>query len=952
MSRDLPYVGRDDVLSAVSERVARVSCGTPAVVVVTGHEGLGKSRLLREVMDRLDPRVLVSLGAPPGPLGEGPSLGLWIPVVADLLAGTDDDPTTACHQLGVDPSSVLPLLEGSRATSGSAADGRSVHREPAVVGLVRAAARRSPVVVALDDLQWADDASLRVLATLAPLLRRDRLGLVVACRRRRAGDRLHSVLDRLLRWQDAVEVDLEPLPTDAAERLVAGLGVVGRRRDEILAVAGGNPFLLTRLAMTTGASMPRSAARLLESSLSELDADGTMTVRLLAASSGPVPECVALGALRVLDVRSPVEALATARAVGLVRPGHRPGTVDLCHSLLVGAALDPLDDATVARLHEALMDAWSDPSTPRPDPVVAARHAQAAGRERDALRHSIRAATAAREVCAFADAEPHLDTAGALWQRLRPQTAEGLDEEALWLLRVRNAEDVCDTDKELALIEAARASSSCPDLGPRLDLRQAGALMTLLRMNEAVDVVTSALPHLREPADRLEAIAKLAWMQPTVARPLMTTSLAREADAIADQRGDPLSLGQAAVVSAALETDPPRRIERLESARRLFTQAGLLPAVEATLWAQMLVWRAIGQEARALALHPRVLGMLRSAPPDFARETSAEWAAMVADVLEHQGQWPRAREMIDDPRFDDCGYADVEAYLTVMRDRLDAVAERKPPTLWPAPASTSFGDNRREIAALEYAYWAGDRQAGVSTALADPVEALDYELPRIAWLRTRMLVDGEAEPDGDWPAPSRPANPALMPARPADAEPMAMLCEAERQRPAMTDTADMWLAAAARLDSVVRPYPATYARWRACEALLRDGHRSDAAAHLRNAHRDARALPHAPLADRLTSLARRARVPLREPSADTTQAPPALSALTDRERQVLALVACGRTNGEIAADLVLSIKTVSVHVSNILRKLDVPSRYAAAAVLDRDSATTISGHGALAMGDR
>jgi DNA-binding CsgD family transcriptional regulator len=71
--------------------------------------------------------------------------------------------------------------------------------------------------------------------------------------------------------------------------------------------------------------------------------------------------------------------------------------------------------------------------------------------------------------------------------------------------------------------------------------------------------------------------------------------------------------------------------------------------------------------------------------------------------------------------------------------------------------------------------------------------------------------------------------------------------------------------------------------------------------------------------------------PAEDPEEARLRGPAAPRGLTDREVEVLRLVATGRTNPEIAADLFLSEKTVARHLSNIFTKLDVPTRTAAAA---------------------
>ena len=89
----------------------------------------------------------------------------------------------------------------------------------------------------------------------------------------------------------------------------------------------------------------------------------------------------------------------------------------------------------------------------------------------------------------------------------------------------------------------------------------------------------------------------------------------------------------------------------------------------------------------------------------------------------------------------------------------------------------------------------------------------------------------------------------------------------------------------------------------------------------------------------MRALARRARLRVESPAAAQTGATPTAPALrfrlTDREREVLALVTEGRSNGQIASALFISPKTASVHVSNILAKLNVSSRTEAATVAHR-----------------
>ena len=142
----------------------------------------------------------------------------------------------------------------------------------------------------------------------------------------------------------------------------------------------------------------------------------------------------------------------------------------------------------------------------------------------------------------------------------------------------------------------------------------------------------------------------------------------------------------------------------------------------------------------------------------------------------------------------------------------------------------------------------------------------------------------------------------------------------------------------ARGDARAIWHRAGYAWWRQAEAQLSAGQPTSAAATALRAAAAA-AEGHAPLLVQVRTLADRARIPLHTPAA-TAQAPPQHEArlpygLTRRELAVLRLVAAGRSNTQIGAELFISRATASVHVTSILRKLGVTNRVQAAAVAER-----------------
>jgi ATP/maltotriose-dependent transcriptional regulator MalT len=145
----------------------------------------------------------------------------------------------------------------------------------------------------------------------------------------------------------------------------------------------------------------------------------------------------------------------------------------------------------------------------------------------------------------------------------------------------------------------------------------------------------------------------------------------------------------------------------------------------------------------------------------------------------------------------------------------------------------------------------------------------------------------------------------------------------------------LWEEAAGRNERLGNLIEAAYIRFRKAEALLEQGAaREDVTESLRAAHREAEACSAVVLRERCETLSRRARIPLGDEPAPAATADDPFG-LTPREREVLSLVAAGRTNRQIGEELFMSEKTASVHVSRILAKLDVSTRGEAGAVAHR-----------------
>jgi DNA-binding CsgD family transcriptional regulator len=173
------------------------------------------------------------------------------------------------------------------------------------------------------------------------------------------------------------------------------------------------------------------------------------------------------------------------------------------------------------------------------------------------------------------------------------------------------------------------------------------------------------------------------------------------------------------------------------------------------------------------------------------------------------------------------------------------------------------------------------------------------------------------------------------------------MASAELARAHGAATPQSWASAIEAWDAAPDPAEAAYARFRHAEdELRRSGVKADVAAELQAAWRTSVELGAAPLRAEIEVLAGRARIKLAAaPSAEEAAAvagagdaqEPRVATraasshgLSDREIEVVRLVAAGWSNGEIAERLFITRKTAGVHVSHILNKLGVSNRVEAA----------------------
>ena len=964
------FVGRAEELDRLVAVLARAEQGRPAVGLVAGDAGVGKTRLLTELTDRAEAqgvRVLV------GGCMEAGDVGLpYVPFVDAFrdVGGRPGEADLAAPMVAAVPSlgRLLPKVadEGVSAPPPSDAFER-VQLFDGVLSLLVGLSELAPVLLVVEDLHWADRSTRDLLTFLVRTLRTGRVAVVASYR----SDELHRrhplrpLLAELVRVPDLERIDLRPFTrAELAEHLelLTGGRLPPDAVDRILARSEGNAFfaeeLLAAGAARADVALPVALADVLLARVEALS-DLAQDVLKVAAVAGRRVDHRLLAAVAGLPEEQLEQGLreAVADQVLVVDPAGE--SYRFRHALLQEVVYGDLLPGERTRLHAtyARVLAESGPA------AELAWHALASHDLPGALGALVRAAADAREVFGPAEAYHHLTQAIELWERVPDAAAvAGIDRPELLLRAAQAASDSGEARHAASLAKDAVAAIDAAAAPLRAAVAYERLAAYLIEVEESPEVVAAARRAVElvpaEPPTPLRArvaggLARMLvyfhadeearrWCDEALAVARAADSATDEAQALLIQvilarRRDDFDRARALVDQArerAAGRDRPRELEALCFLGRIELDDGNLPKAGETLAEAVglaerngLSWSPSGIEARLL----RIIAL---------------YAAGAWDEAERLAAAP------DDRSPAAAALSAVALYVEVGRGR--GSANERLARLGPLREQDTYVAFLTGGCEVDLALWRGEPERASELARAT-VTTIGREgeswLLSVIWPAAlglaaeadraeRARAGGDAAAEGEAVAAGRPlldsARSAVERARglglQVGPEALAWLAraEAEWERLRGHAASERWALAVDAFGYGYR-YEEARSRWRLAEALLAEGRRDQAEAEARAAYDRAGQLGAAPLRQALLALARRARLQL----GQAVEAAPSTAGLTPRELEVLRLVAAGRSNSQIAGELFISPKTASVHVSNILAKLGVHTRVEAAATAHR-----------------
>ncbi len=993
------FLGRADELARLHAWLAGALDERPVGVLVAGEAGVGKSRLLGELLRFADLAGARVLEGGCLPAGEATPYVPIVSILRSLSRAVPHDELAAvlgpgradlgrlAPELLEDPApGSMPVQEGD-----PAAQARLFER---VAGALDRLARSTPLVVAIEDVQWIDHSSRDVVDFIVRGLRDQRILLVMTLRtdEGEANVDLQAWVAEIARLPRVEQVDLGPLPRHDVAALIAT--ITGREPaaglvDRLASRSNGNPFLVEELAHAVeagdgdqdGSSLPAHLRGLLLARVAGLDEEAQAVLRAASAIGTRVDDALLADALELPGSRlASVLRSAVGRGL-LVRTddGTEAGRgYAFRHALLREAVYGELFPGERLRLHGAFAVALERRAQRDPSSVAAgalAHHWDAAGEPARALPAHLAAARDAVRMFAFAEARGHAERALELWGRSGDAGAAAEIDLAGVLERAAEAAAL-EGDYAAALARVDRAIEL-------VDATAEPARMTILRQHQrwllwqtgdieaagaAVQEALHDIPEDPPSARRAKALADAAGLDMLGGHPRRALAGAREAIRVARAASalpeEALALGVQGLAMAGLgdvEGGVASLRDGMQIARILGSVDGL--ALGYMNLASLLDRVGRTHEALAAALE----GYASVERSGLARTFGGYLLAHSARMHLHLGTWEQAGHLVEEglalgP------VARARLFLLVQRARLAAAQGRAEiaaaavagvmeleADLGPTEHSASVLEARIEVATtagrLTEARDVVDEALRIPTAGRQPDPALAWvgalamriEADAAEDARLRRDAGAEAEARGralaivGWLRGWLPAGDlANQEAAARRLEPRAAaivaLLEAEHGRLVGEPDPAAWLAAAEAFSAIGRPYTIAYARFRLAASHLARGERAPAAAALAEAHTVARRLGALPLAAAVERLARASRIdlPVPPPAAGAQErqvAPvPAALGLTRRERDVLALLAAGRPDREIAVVLGIRPGTARAHVSRVVAKLGVAGR--------------------------
>jgi DNA-binding CsgD family transcriptional regulator/tetratricopeptide (TPR) repeat protein len=916
-------VGRDDELDVAIEAAERVAAGRSSHLLVSGEAGVGKTRFAQAVAEAAVGRGFYHLRG--GSVRLGSSELPYAPIAEALRAMARDLDAAALAAVLADDGAILARIVPALGPPETVpmdepAPGSARRRllQALLEVLVRLAAR-SPVLFEVEDLHWADSASLATLSFILRSLHEERIGLLLTFR----SDELHR-RHPLLPWLGEVErlrtverLELRRLSEAETRQLLAAIRGIEPRPDvvaRIQAHSDGNPFLVEELLTvdadrrTWGGSseLPPSLRDVLRARIVPLP-DGARALLGVAAVAGRQvdPELLASVAdLAPAALDGALDATVDGHLLVTVS-GDGPDRFEFRHALIQEVVYDELLPGERVRLHRAIAEALergrgAGGSRGPGSWAELAHHWEGARDETRTMQAAARAAEEAERGYAFGSALAQYRRCLAGWSVVDdPEAATGWDRVELLRRAARAAWLAGGDPGQVTLLREAVAEAD------RLNDVVRGSV---LRGQLGYALWTSGAPAEARAAYR-ESVATMPPGPPTAERARVLAALAsivmlngqlheasgycEAAIAMAHDLRDPAIESRALNTLACVATGLGRcgeAIRAIDRALELAIESGDADEVGRAYHNIGEILAACGQDDRALEL---------------VRVGSERMDAMGMDAVYgvfirihgvliafDMGRWAEAVALADTVHLDDPDPTS-EVYalartveLAVASGRWDSADEQlaRIAELLPRFESEYQQTGPYAAAAAELALWRA-RPAEALDAVASGLARLErtddarYRM-RLLRLGLRAVADlaeiARARSDVDAAAAARDIAESLY-GRTATArdaigamdggialEMAAELATVAAEGSRLDGRSDpaAWHAAADAWSARGRPYRRAYTLWRAGEASIGVRDRPGAMSALQAAHAIGVDLAARPLLDEITALARRARIPL------------------------------------------------------------------------------------------